>query len=557
MLTGLGDTAQIHLYFGRAYREGEWEALGNAVQEFHKALVKDAKLPQAHYFLALTYLVRDGEAGFPEAIPELQEELKLSPQDYRSHYLLGYIAMKKHEPKTAETELLRAAALEPQNPDPLVFLGQLYSDSGRSTEAEAATRKAIVLTKDASRNDYQINRAHYVLARLLLAAGRSEEGKRELEISKDLRDRVMHPELSRNQKSYEYARLLQEGPAGHTTVTTVALSSKQQKNIQIFIEQLKPTLGEAYNNLGVIFAGRKDFSTALDFFRKAADWNPKLETIDRNWGMAEFYAGQFDQAVAPLERHLQTHSDDLRVRAALGLSYFTLSNYHKALEVLRPIEAQVNDDPGLSYAFAVSLVKTGDYTNGVARLRAIEQANPNSAEVHTLLGEAFADQTEFGTALEEYRKALAIDPQRAETHYMAGIALIHQGDPSDAAQELRAALKLNPNYVASKYHLAFALIQMQQKDEAASLLNEVIREDPKYVDAYYELGKMQMERGDTKAAITNFETGIKLNPDSDHIHYQLAMAYRRESRMEDADRELRMYQTLKNQRRGRGGPQTN
>jgi len=35
------------------------------------------------------------------------------------------------------------------------------------------------------------------------------------------------------------------------------------------------------------------------------------------------------------------------------------------------------------------------------------------------------------------------------------------------------------------------------------------------------------------------------------MHYQLAMAYRRESRSEDADRELKLYQTLKNRQRGR------
>jgi tetratricopeptide (TPR) repeat protein len=557
MLTGLGDTAQLHLYFGRAYREGEWEALDNSIQEFKKALAKDSKLPEAHYFLALAYLVRDGESGFSTAVQELQAELKISPDDYRSHYLLGYIAMKSHDPKAAESELLRASSLESQNPDPLVFLGQLYADAGRDREAEVTVRKAIALTTDVSRNDYQINRAHYVLARILLRTGRQEEAENELAVSKELRDRVMHPELARNNKFAEFASPTLDNGAARPVVTAAGSSPEEQKKAQDYVSQLKPAIGEAYNNLGVIAAGRRDFVIAVDDFRKAAEWNPALESIDRNWGMAGFYAGQYNQAVAPLVRHLQTHEDDLRVRAALGLSYYTLGNYPQALETLRPIESQVNDDPGLSYAFAMSLVKTGDYTKGVARLRSLERANPNSAEVHTLLGEAFADQAEYGTALEEYRKALAIDPRQAQTHFLAGLALIHQGNPKDAAQELRLALALNPSNVSGKYHLAFALIQIQQKEEAASLLQEVLREDPKYVDAYYELGKMQLEKGDSKAAISSFEAGIKLSPESDHIHYQLAMAYRRESRTEDAEREIKLYQTLKNRRRGRDAAQPN
>jgi hypothetical protein len=57
-----------------------------------------------------------------------------------------------------------------------------------------------------------------------------------------------------------------------------------------------------------------------------------------------------------------------------------------------------------------------------------------------------------------------------------------------------------------------------------------------------------------KTAISNLETGTKLKPDGDYIHYQLAMAYRRDSRTEDAEREIKLYQELKNRHRGRDAP---
>jgi len=134
------------------------------------------------------------------------------------------------------------------------------------------------------------------------------------------------------------------------------------------------------------------------------------------------------------------------------------------------------------------------------------------------------------------------------------LALIRRGSPAEAEQELRVALKLNPIDVSSKYHLAYALIQQQQKDEARVLMEEVVRHDPNHADAHYELGKLQLERGDVKTAISNLETGTKLKPDGDYIHYQLAMAYRRDSRTEDAEREIKLYQELKNRHRGRDAP---
>jgi tetratricopeptide (TPR) repeat protein len=552
MVTGLGDTAKIHMYLGRAYRDGGF--VERAVEELKKAVAKDETAPQVHYFLGLAYLGRDGDSGFPAAVPEFRAELRKSPDDYRSHYLLGYILLKQRNLAEAETELNRAAALDPRNPDPLIYLGQLYLDTDCSSQAEEALRKAISLTDDVSRNDYQINRAHYLLGRLLLKGSRKDEAQRELRTSEDLRKLAM--QLARKRNAGDAPNLAGEEQPGRQKPAPVS-SPEERKKAEAYVNELKPTIADSYNNLGVIAAGKKNFTAALDYFRKAGEWQPSLETLDRNLGMAAFYANQFEQAVEPLGRHLQTHADDTRARAALALSLFALQKYGDVRETLTRIQSEVDADPGLSYAYAVSLVKTGDYTQGINRLQALEEANPNSADIHMLLGEAFADQSEWGPALDEYRKALAIDPNQARTHFLAGLAFIRQGSPADAAQEMRAALQLDPSNAASKYHLAFALIQMEKKDEALSLLREVLRQDPKYADAYYQLGKLQLEQGDTKAAISSLESGAKFNPDGDYIHYQLALAYRRDSRAEDAEREMKVYQGLKNRHRGRNAPQSN
>jgi len=555
MVSGLGDSAEIHMRFGRAYGNGEWEALNYSIDEFKKAIAKNDKLPQAHYFLALAYLGRDGESGFKTAVPELEAEAKLSPNDERTHYLLGYIALRQQRFAEAEKELLRATEIDPKSPDPLISLGQLYTDKERDSEAEAILRKAVAVTTDVSRNEYQINRAHYLLGRILLRSGRKDEGAKELAISKELRDRAMRPHETQNQKLPELANLSEKNEV--TTLETIVVTPEARKQADDYINEIRLAVADSYNNLGVISAGQKSFPAALEYFRKAADWNPLLDTLDRNMGMAAFYATQYDHAIAPLERSLKKQPGDVRARAALGLSAFMVQDFRKATSTLSAILEEVENDPGLGYAYATSLVKTGDYTEGVRRLKDLSSKNPNNADIHTFLGEAFSEQKEYGAALEEYRKSLAIDANQARPHFLAGLVLIHQGESAGAERELRAALKLNPTDVASKYHLAYALIQRQEKTEAFTLLRQVIEQDPKYADAYYELGKLLLERGEVKEAISNLEAGTKLTPDSDYIHYQLAMAYRRDSRNDDAQRELKLYQTLKNRNRGRDVPESN
>ena len=552
MITGLGDSAQLHIYFGRAYADGETEGLDQAIEEFKKAIAKDPKVLQAHYFLALAYLNRDGESGFVEAAPQLKIETELNPKDSRSHYLLGYIAMKQRRIAEAETELQEAARLDPRNPEAFMFLGQLYSETNRDEQAEAALRKAIELTTDVSRGDYQINRAHYVLGRILLRTGRPEEGQKHLAISKELRDHTRNPE------QLNELAMLKASSKGNSESefldAPVAPEAKQRA--EALVNQFRPAVADAYNNLGVIVASEKKFDDALEFFREARTWQPSLPTLDRNIGMAAFYASNYPAAIEPLYRQLQQKPDDVRVRAALGMSYFMTQKFSRVLEMLKPLETEVEADPGLSYAYAVSLIKTGEYNDGVRRLKLLENSSENSADIHALLGQAYADQNDYPAAIEEYKKSLATNGEQPQTHYLYGIALLKNGNPAGAVPELREALKSSPD-AGKKYHLAFSLIQLQQKDEARELLKQVIQQDPKYADAYYELGKLQLEQGDTKAAIASFETGTNLSPDSDYIHYQLAMAYRRDSRTDDAERQIKLYQALKNRNRGRDASQAN
>ena len=559
LISGFGDTVRMHMMFGLAYKQGGWEALDNAIGELKKALAKDSRAPKAHYLIALAYMDRDGDSGFPLAQAELQEELKVNPDDARTHYLLGYIAMKQHDAKTAEAELLRSAQLDPKNPDPLIYLGQIYSDAGRDAEAETMLRKAINLAGGTSSTDYLVGRAHYVLGRLVLKSGKKEEGEKELLASQQTRDRMNRPDAARDSKMKgdpELANMSESTAAGKPPAPP-AVAPQMAESIHAYLNELKPSIADAYNNLGVIEAGRKNFKIAAEDFRRAGEWSPGLETLDRNQGMASFYAAEYKDAVPALARHLEKNPDDLRARAALSLSLFALQDFRGTLDVLKTMQSEVDGDPGLGYAFAVSLVKAGDYEEGVRRLKAMAESGLNSADVHMMLGSAFADQREYDTALQEYRKAIAIDPNQVQTHYLAGLALIRSGHPKDAVEEFRTALKLDPTHVLAKYHLAFSLIHAEQKEEAKTLLQQVIQQDPSYADAYYELGKLQLEQGDSKGAVVSLESGTKASPDADYIHYQLAMAYRRESRKEDAERELKLYQTLKNRGRGRGdAPQT-
>jgi tetratricopeptide (TPR) repeat protein len=316
MLKGFGDTAQLHMDIGLQYAETDYSE--QAAAEFKKAIAENDKLPGAHYSLGAAYLQNMGEMNFPKAAAEFRKELEISPNDVLSHSELGYIAMKQHEFPEAEQELVRASALAPQDPDIDFMLGQLYIERNQPTQAEAALTRSIELTHDLSRNSYQVQRAHYLLARVLMETGKVEEAKQQIQISNGLLQQMDQAKLSRP-----------SGPAHGETpaqlpsdnMSRPALIDAQQLQKARAVEaKLAPAIADSYNNLGVISAINKDYNQATIYFQNTAKWAPGLEGLDLNWGRAAFLDGQYEQAIPLLQRYLQSNPTDEKARAMLSAS---------------------------------------------------------------------------------------------------------------------------------------------------------------------------------------------------------------------------------------------
>ena len=316
MLKGFGDTAQLHMDIGLQYAETDYSE--QAEQEFKKAIAENDKLPGAHYSLGAAYLQNMGEMNFPKAAAEFRKELEIYPNDILSHSQLGYIAMKQHDFPEAETELLRASTLAPQDPDIDFMLGQLYMEMNQPAKAEAALRRSIELTGDPSRNNYQVQRAHYLLARILMQSGKVEEARQQIQISNGL---LQQMDQAKQEKPAgpAHGEALAQLPNNNRS-RPAAIDAEKLQQAKAIEAKLAPAIADTYNNLGVISAIQKDYKQATTYFQDTAKWAPDLEGLDLNRGRAAFLDGQYEQAVAPLQRYLQSHPSDESARSMLKTS---------------------------------------------------------------------------------------------------------------------------------------------------------------------------------------------------------------------------------------------
>ena len=145
--------------------------------------------------------------------------------------------------------------------------------------------------------------------------------------------------------------------------------------------ELKPDYAEAHNNLGIILWEKGRLDEALALFRHAIALRPHYAEAHSNLGNVLKDQGRFEQAV---------------------------DAYRGAIE-LKPDPGRGPQQPGQCLlASRVALTRRSPPTAGLSQLE------PDDAEAHNNLGNAFKDQGHLDEALACFRKAVELKPDYAE-----------------------------------------------------------------------------------------------------------------------------------------------
>lgn len=90
--------------------------------------------------------------------------------------------------------------------------------------------------------------------------------------------------------------------------------------------------------------------------------------------------------------------------------------------------------------------------------------------------------------------------ERAENEYRRALGLVNQGRIQEAQAVLRAALNEDAGHAGSRLALFGLLVEQQRYDEAQAVLAEVLAHDPAQPQLAARLARLQLERGDARAA---------------------------------------------------------
>lgn len=346
------------------------------------------------------------------------------------------------------------------------------------------------------------------------------------------------------QLSEEASRQLAEIKAKSSSHLTVAA----RHALETREAQLRKILGSSFNDWGTAEARQQKYGQALEHFQQAEHWDPSMPNITRNVGVAAFRVGNYAESVRALTIATTNTPANDPLYLMLAIALFSSDKYAEASKAFSQAGDIALRDPRAAYAWAASLARSNHQLEANKMLDQLT-AQDQSTDVMSLYCQLYMVTENYEHAITCYRNLYTKDPSAPMAHFQTGAALVRLNRPTEAIPEFKEELKVDPDNTAVQYDLAYALLETSHKDEAAALLWKVIAVRPDYPQAQYQLGKMLLIDGKPKDAVSHLEIAVKSDPSKDYIHYQLQLAYRRAGRLDDANRELKIYSELKAQQR--------
>jgi tetratricopeptide (TPR) repeat protein len=167
---------------------------------------------------------------------------------------------------------------------------------------------------------------------------------------------------------------------------------------------------------------------------------------------------------------------------------------------------------------------------------------PRSAEVQELNAEALESQGKLEEAAKAYGQILEQYPEQPGIHYRLGRIILAEpqteSSVDDARKEFEAELKIDPTAASAEFMLGDLARQAQSWDDAIEHFGQAAKLDAGFSEAFLGLGLSLNAAGKHAEAVAPLEKYVKMEAADPAGHYQLAIAYARTGRMQDANREI-------------------
>ena len=317
-----------------------------------------------------------------------------------------------------------------------------------------------------------------------------------------------------------------------------------------------PDRADALSNLGAAYAKLGQFDDAVKEYDAALKVDPSNTQIRMNLALAYYKSARPNDAIPQLKRVLSSDPDAKAAYLVLADCYLQTGQNQDVISLLQSRESMLGGDLAYAFILGTALLQNGDVDKGEPYVAKVFEAG-DSAESHLLMGMAQLTKQDYVAARQELESAVRLNPRLPTVHSLYGRALLALGEQQSAEREFQRELTTNINDFEANLQLGNLRKGVQKYDEASAFLERAVSIRPKDLTARKLLASLRLQMGNAEEAVKMFEAIEKEAPDLVDVHVELATAYNRLKRKEDADREKAIVDRLNAEaaakQKGKGG----
>ena len=295
------------------------------------------------------------------------------------------------------------------------------------------------------------------------------------------------------------------------------------------ILQSQPSHPDANHNLGLLAVSVNKAETALPFFRKAIEANPKIE---------QFWLSYIETLI--------------KVRQIENAKQAIQQGRHQGLneEILKPLEAQLppttqertGNSPGPSQQQISNLFdhfQKGRFSESEMLAISITKEFPQHQVGWKALGAIYGQAGKISESLVPNQKSAQIAPHDAQAHYNLGNTFKKLDRLAEAEASYREAIALKPDFAVAYYNLGNTYRELGKFTEAAANYNQTIALKPDHAQAHSNLGATLHELGRLDEALASYNQAIALKPDYAEAHSDLGNTLKELGRLDEAEEKFK------------------
>jgi tetratricopeptide (TPR) repeat protein len=214
------------------------------------------------------------------------------------------------------------------------------------------------------------------------------------------------------------------------------------------IIQLRPADADAWRDRAFSYAGKKDYTNALNDYAQALKLQPGDARAHVDRGNVYAAMGNFPGALADFDAAIRANPDYTGALTAKSAVYDYQHNFDGAIGALdqlvkmQPQNAEFYNGRCWERAKANRDMKIAEGDCNMALKLSADKHF--AAGVHDSRGFVYFRQARFAEAIVEFNAALAIEPRSGETIFRRGLAKAASHDAAGGKADVAAALAMDP-----------------------------------------------------------------------------------------------------------------